>query len=427
MNYGRDVLLNRINSSFKFDEYSYQKSKTLSVAQAFLLFIVINFYWLFKSPHWGGLPSWVAMVNPLVMLFSLGLGVFGKVRYGRLTKDEILFSILIFTIPIWGNVADILFNAKVVGNHMNYVDINNNENSFYGLRTYLSSVLIFLFVSRSIGEVINKQHFVFVVRSSLFFQLIWAIPQALYFVAPDLLNLLPIKPSSECKTGGDCLFVIRATGLLDNPFYFSWFCLSSYLIVQILSSKKYNVVFLLFNVLSMSRGFILASMALFSLEFRKNKLYIFLFGLFCVLVAAYFWDQIVYIVDLRLASDESQSSRVASNLWAVEQIMAGNLFGIGWATNYFTDSTYSYLLVRSGLPGVLFYVIAWFLFYKKMYHSAWRNKYVIAFALVFFSSSFLVSGVESHPGALLIYSLYWFLLKNKRLVSRSAIKNRENI
>lgn len=386
----------------------------LSIYQSILFFLIINFYWLSKNPHWAALPPSSSMFAMFVMFSLFMIGLISGVEYQKLNKTSLLIASLLISIPIYGNIAEQLFLVHSVGGEMSFVDTLNISDNLMGFRIYFFEAIIFLIVARSVGEVIEKRHFLAVIYLSWIVQLIWATAQFIYFIQPDLLNSLPIKPFSPCSNGGgDCLAVTRGQGIFENPFYFSWFVLCSYLVVQILNPSNWNIFMLFSSVISLSRGFIVASL-IFLIPLLKKTLTPIIVSLIIFLASGiYFQDELQFIIDLRLENDSSSDSRLLTNFWALDQFFSGNIFGIGWSVNYFTDSTYASLLLRSGLPGVASFIFVWFLFYKKLYELS-KDKTVLYFAGMFFLTSFLVSGVEAQPGVLILYSLFWYLCKAKR-------------
>jgi hypothetical protein len=385
--------------------------KLASFIQSTLFFLLVNFYWLSKNPHWGSLPPSVSYFFPLIAILIFSTGFISGVNYLKFNKNTLVIALLLGSIPIYGNLAEHLFHARAAGDGTHFVDIFSMDDNFYGFKPFIFESIIFLIIAKGIGETISGRHFGFVVYLSWVFQSIWAVAQFLYFLQPSLLEFLPLKPFSPCSTSGDdCFAVTRGQGLLANPFYYSWFVLSSYLVVQILNPCKLNIIILLSSILSISRGFIAASL-IFLFPLWRNYRSAVSFGIFLsTVLGVIFFDELRFILDLRLESDVSYESRTLTNLWALEQFIAGNVFGVGWSVNYYTDSTYTSILLRSGLPGLVSYISAWILFYRILYKIT-CDKLVLYFAGMFFLTSFLVSGVEAQPGILILYTLYWHQLK----------------
>jgi hypothetical protein len=118
-------------------------------------------------------------------------------------------------------------------------------------------------------------------------------------------------------------------------------------------------------------------------------------------------DDIYSIIELRLGSDGSKESRIEGNILVLQELFAGNIFGVGWLDGYYTDSTIAAILLKSGLLGVVFYISAWAIFYWKLYLYSSKNTYILYFAALFFMSSFLIGSVESHPGSFILFVFYW--------------------
>jgi hypothetical protein len=385
----------------------------LSWIQSIFFFIVINFYWLFKNPAWAQLPGWLPIANSVALMLIAVIGLLSGINFLKIDRQAVYFVILLIFVPVFGNVADFFFGAHP-HRQPDFVDADNASNALYGFRSPISSAFVFLIAARAIGGVVPEGRFLALILISAALQLVWAIPQAIYLFAADILHSLPIKPMSECSTGGECLVVIRATGLTSNPFYFSWYFLVIYLAAALLSLRKSNLLFLAIGAMSLSRSFIACSLPLYLYEARRNtRTAVVLIGILAVF-GMYFLSDIGDLIDLRLAEDESKESRSLTNLWVLNEFLGGNFFGIGWEVNYFTDSTYATLLLRSGAPGVVAYAAAWLLFFRRMYILSGKNIVVVLFAVVFFLTSIFVSYVESNPGSLVLFSLYWILHCRRR-------------
>lgn len=389
-------------------------SKIIQISQCVLFFFTLNFYWVIKNPYWISLPDWIGRLNGIFFIFAFILGIVNRAKLFNISRGPVVFCLALLFVPVSGNIAEYFLNAQVVGAE-SFINELNNDDTAHGFKPFLNLIIIFLFCSRAVALTVDPYNIRRIVLASVFLQSIWGVAQTVYFVNENLLAYLPVQPFEFCRDSDlECLHVTRAVGLTENPFYYSWFMLVSFASLSILGAGPIRYVALISNSFSLSRSFILGSFFLLFCDLRKNLKYVISIALVSLLLVFLFYDDISIVISARLNGDEGISSRQSTNLWVVEQLLSGNLLGVGWAVNYYTDSTYANLLLKSGIPGVVSYACAWFVFFRKIYKDSNFDRIALGLSAVFFTTSFLVSSVESLPGVYLLFVLFWILDSNKR-------------
>lgn len=390
---------------------------------AFAFAFVISFYWVGKLPsNFSGiyLPDF-SFIFFLFLAFAGLLQMFlSKIS---LRRDELFFSILLVSVPLYGNMAEYIFGATASPNWSAYVDVDRLDvNNLLGFRSFILSVVIFLFSARYLASLLNTKLFLIALLVGSMPHILWGVAQVMYVFNPRLIDILPIKVGQECNIDF-CLNIVRATGLMGDPFAFSWlFLVIGLSFVLISKSQVKLIVAIIVSFLSISRSFILASIPLliFSIISRKMILFASLFVFSCfVLLVGY---NALELLSVRFDGDISKESRLATNSLAIHEMLNGNLMGVGFSHSYFTDSTVASLLLSSGLPGLLSYFGAWFFFFRSFWVISGKRIEIILFGAAFVVSSLLVGSVEAQPGLFVLFVLYWFSLfalqRSQKLTSR---------
>lgn len=382
-----------------------------SAALSAILLLLLSFYWVFKNPHWLSF-SVIDLSSPILAFLSFGgllhLTICGKHRVGL---DEFAFVALLCLVPVPGFMANEIFQTAPTYDWSARINPDlalTAEGTFFGFRQYIYSGIIFLLASRFVAFNITRNQFTYVILIAGFIHVVWAVPQFIWPIFPDVINLLPISVGDECANqAGYCASVIRAAGLTPSPFYFGWLMLVIFLVLLVRRRTSLSLFFYLTSYLSITRTFILASIPIITKVLSKHKYLATLFVPFIMLAVYVSLDDIYSIIELRLSADGSRESRIEGNTLVFQELLAGNIFGVGWLNGYYTDSTVAAILLKSGLPGVALYMSAWSILYWKLYLYSGRDAYVLYFAALFFISSFLISSVESLPGGFVLFVFYW--------------------
>ncbi|MEY3788052.1 MAG: hypothetical protein RLZ75_2259 [Pseudomonadota bacterium] len=389
----------------------YKIIKEYYAATAFTFIII--FYWVGKaSERFLGIN--IPDVSFILILIFAVAGIFQMIITRRgLNVNELLFLILLISTPIFGNLAEIILNAQPSSAWIGYIDYKSlTVNNWSGFRSPILSSMIFIFSAKYLASCLNEKKFIVALFIGATPHFIWGIAQFLYMYIPFLLEYLPILVGGE-NQGNFNLNIVRATGLMTDPFAFSWFFYTVSLSLALISrSYRAAMVSMLISMMSISRSLMLSFAPLFLYfltKYKKNSLLTFLGLIF--FIAIYFGNEIQLIFDKRIEGDISFQSRYETNLLSLEEIVRGNFFGVGFSFGVYTDSTVATLLFTSGIPGLIFYFSAWFLFYRQFWIISGLQKEVLFFGLGFFINSFLVGTVEAQPGMLVIFVLYWLLKK----------------
>lgn len=389
------------------------------------LVLIIAFYWVGKSPaNFRGvsLPDFSFI---LIMFFAVaGFVQIIKARQGY-KLSEILFPVMLVLVPVFGNIAELVLNAKPSSLWSGYIDYSLlDENNWMGFRSPIISAITFAFAARFLAIYLSEKMFVMSLLIGAIPHLIWGVAQFLYLFVPSLLESLPILVGEQ--VGSDFnLKIVRASGLMLNAFPFAWFFVVLGVSLTLVSRTQGTVITsILLSALSISRAFIAASMPLLLYSLAKGRRSVLAVFVVLTLVAGiYFGSDLELILDKRLDGDVSSQSRFETNMLSINEIVRGNYFGVGYSHGFFTDSTAASLLLSSGIPGVIFYFLAWTLFFRQLWIVSGYRTEVLFFGMIFFVCSLLVGSVEAQPGLLVLFVLYWVLKKkciNKNFQGRST-------
>jgi hypothetical protein len=400
----------------------YKRVRALIVATSLIL--IIAFYWVGKSPaNFRGmsLPDFAFI---LIIFFSvLGLYQIFKERQGY-EFSEILFPFMLVLVPLFGNIADFILNAKPSSLWLNYIDYNLLDvNNWMGFRSPIISAIIFAFAARYIANCLSEKLFAISLIFGALPHLIWGAAQFLYLFIPFFLESLPILVGEQVD-GNFNLIIVRASGLMLNAFPFAWFFVVLGVSLKLVSRTHGAVVIsILISSLSISRAFIVATMPLLLYSLAKGRRSVIVFFVVLTLVIGiYFGSDLGFILDKRLDGDVSSQSRFATNMLGINEIVNGNYLGVGYSHAFYTDSTAASLLLNSGIPGIFLYFLGWFLFFRRLWIVSGYEAVVKFFGVIFFLCSLLVGSVEAQPGLLILFVLYWVLKKRnlRNIIGRSV-------
>lgn len=400
------------------------KSNAWSAFFSCILLIVVAFYWVSKNPYWLA-SNYFDYVSYILMAMAVCgfVLILQEGSRSKIGKGELIISIALIAIPFSGAISEIFHIHTTNYDWSNNIEIGlmgDEDKYFLGFRPYVFYVINFLFVSYFFGRFITPEHLALTTIVAMVIHSLWGVAQFLYFFFPELLELLPIKVGGECHydSSQSCPIVLRASGLTPNPFYFSWLFLVGALILYVNKNYKKSALFLVVSYFSLSRSFVLATMPIV-LYFAKRNL-VLMIGLVSslVLLTVFYLEEFMSILDLRLSGDTSSTSRSHTIGKAFYELLSGNVLGIGWSNPYYTDSTYATLVLNSGLPGLLLYVFAWLIFFRRYYLYSEKSVFVLLFGFAFFITSLLVGTVEVQPGAILLLVSYWIIKRTATLESR---------
>jgi hypothetical protein len=389
----------------------YKRIRAIIVASSLILIVAL--YWVGKSPanfRGASLPDFSFI---LIMFFSvLGLYQIFKERQGH-ELSELLFPFMLVLVPLFGNIADFILNAKPSSLWVDYIDYSLLDvNNWMGFRSPIISAVTFAFAARYIANCLSEKLFVISLIFGALPHLIWGAAQFLYLFAPSLLESLPILVGEQ--VGSDFnLIIVRASGLMLNAFPFAWFFVVLGVSLKLVSRTQGAVIIsILISALSISRAFIVATMPLLLYSLAKGRRSVLAFFVALTLVTGiYFGSDLALILDKRLDGDISSQSRFATNMLSINEIVGGNYLGVGYSHAFYTDSTAASLLLSSGIPGIFLYFLAWFLFFRRLWIVSGYEIEVLFFGMIFFLCSLLVGSVEAQPGLLILFVLYWVLKK----------------
>lgn len=394
-----------------------------SVALSAILLLFLSFYWVFKNPQWISFK--VLDLSFLTLLFLSFCGLLHLIIYDnhKVGKDELIYVTLLCLVPLPGFVSNEIFQAGPAYDWSARIDpdlASTSRDTIFGFKQYIYTGIVFILASRFIALNITRKQFTYVILIAGFIHVTWGVAQFIWPVFPDVLNMLPINVGDACANQrGYCFSVIRATGLTPNPFYFGWLVLVVFLVLLVRKYTSFSFFFYITSYLSLTRTFILASIPIIIKLLSKHKYLVTLFVPIVMLALYASLEDIYSIIELRSNSDGSRESRIAGNTLVLQELFAGNIFGVGWLNGYYTDSTVAAILLKSGLLGVVFYIAAWAIFYWKLYFYSSKDTYIVFFAALFFISSFLISSVESLPGSFILLVFYW--QQKQRYLSRQLL------
>lgn len=389
----------------------FKRVKANIVATA--LTLIIALYWVGKSPaNFRGvsLPDFSFI---LIMFFSVaGLVQIFKSHQGyKLT--EILFPFMLILVPLFGNIAEFVLNAKPSSSWAGYIDNTLLDvNNLMGFRSPIISVITFTLAARYIANCLSEKMFVMCLLIGAVPHLIWGVAQFLYLFVPSLLESLPILVGEQVGSNFN-LIIVRASGLMLNAFPFAWFFIVLGVSLTLVARTRSAVIIsILISTLSISRSFIVASMPLLFYSLAKGRRSVVLvFVALTMVTGIYFGSDLELILDKRLDGDVSSDSRFETNMLSINEIVRGNYFGVGYSHAFYTDSTAASLLLSSGIPGIFLYFLAWLLFFRLLWIVSGYKTEVLFFGMTFFICSLLVGSVEAQPGLLVLFILYWVLKK----------------
>lgn len=377
-----------------------------------LLFAFIVFYWPSKKPlNFTGLPFAFDISYPvlgLVMLFGCSLWLRGAIR---VTKAHLKFVILLIMVPLPG-LLGLAASGPELGEWRDHlITDDSGSNVMWGFRPFLFQGMTFLFCAPVFARYFNRRMLI-AIALGISVHAIWGFAQLVYPLVSKVVDMLPIVAGEQCQSSTSldtfCKHTVRAVGLTPNPFFYSFLMFSFSALFISRWDRWEGKAGLLLSTFSISRSFVIASALVY---LSKQRLYKIALGVLFLLVV--FWlsyDWLTPILELRFANDISYGSRSATNILALREFFEnGNVFGIGFGSRYYTDSTFASLILGGGLLSVGLYLAAWItLFSEWARHVPRENRrVVIAFAVSFFLLQALVGAADAQPGGLLFFIAFW--------------------
>lgn len=407
--------------------YNYLKSNQLSVFLSLLVFFPTARLLVIGSDHATGLGLLIGLIPEILFVFILVWFLASAIRDTN-RKTHLLDKLVI---------GYFLFNI-IVGFYL----AHDLKASLYGFRLSYLPMLGYFVCSyywdkkADIERIFHRLFQVLVLAAVIGFIIYFFLPGVgLYFH-----KLTTDKPVAMAFVG-----FVRMTSIFWTPVVFAMLMLSAFCYWTYRYLKTGNVLELIFSIitinavfLSASRGPMIASFVAFVLllcfsKIRKFKLLI--AGVFfCELLVLYLFVgqftelmEWVFISSKQTASLEASNSRVS--LWAdvmhsvqhnpmglglgkaghtAVQLFPPNTPGVSFAS---TDGWYFKLMIETGIPALVFYLVVSLIFFISMIRYIRRTG--LDFVSVIFAV-FVVTGlVNMVSNALDFYMfsyLYWFLL-----------------
>ena len=393
-----------------------KKNFMLEIFFSILMFMMVLLYWIGKEPDSFQGIRLPFDISYLIIGLVSGIGVLQFLRR-KLTfsKGQLVFVIAALLTPFPGLIGLAAHKPELLQWNQHVMVESTIHDTMLGFRPVITQCVIFLFCAPVFARFMGKT-MMSAITLAIAFHVVWGIAQVAVPISPVLLEKLPILSVGVCWESGEmCANTVRAVGLTPNPFFFS-FLLSSYAALYVRKWDGWQgKMGLLLSCLSISRSFIIAAFIVLVSRLTVRN---FLFLLLLLAVPAYLCsDLFSSILGARFADDISYASRSSTNMLALEEFFVnGNIFGIGFAHPYFTDSTFATLLLSGGLGSVLLYVTGWLAFFKTWYKSMplVERRVIVGFAIAFFVLQMLVGSADAQPGELLFFVAYWNSIFNKR-------------